>query len=129
MRFPIVPFILFLGLLAACAARPVLADSPGTSRPTTYAIEGATLVTPNTLKIRYSARYVPCYGKLGNVYVNQDIERVTITLQHVYPQPFSEHRLCPHYILLEWTTVKLDKPLGDRTVIDGSNGKTVHVKN
>ena len=128
MRFLAVPMLLSLGLFTACAAGPARADSPATSRPATYAIAGAALIAPDTLKLRYDSGYIPCYGKLGNVTVKQDTRHVTITLQRVYPQPYDPRRLCPRYLVAKWVTVRLDAPLGNRTVIDGSNGKKVDVQ-
>ncbi|HYW77625.1 MAG TPA: hypothetical protein VFA48_13565 [Gammaproteobacteria bacterium] len=120
--------LLSLGLVTACASGPARASPPATSRPATYAIAAAVLITSDTLKLRYNTGYIPCYGKLVNVMVKQDAWHVTITLQRVYPQPYDSRRLCPQYLVAKWITVRLDRPLGNRTVIDGSTGKKVDVR-
>ncbi len=112
----------------ATSADPAPADPPTASRPSTYVIEGADLSSPDTLKLRYSAGYAPCYGKLGNVEIHESDTQVTITLHRVYSQPYNPHQACPQYRAIKWTTVKLDQPLGRRTVIDGSSGKAITVQ-
>lgn len=112
----------------ATSADPAPTDPPAPSRPAAYAIEGATLTAPGTLKLRYSAGYAPCYGKLGKVIVHESDARVTITLHRVYPQPYNMHQACPQYRSVKWTTVRLSNPFGDRTLIDGSTGKPVPVR-
>ncbi|MGH8127145.1 MAG: DUF885 domain-containing protein [Gammaproteobacteria bacterium] len=96
-----------------------------TSRPTTYIIQKAELESPTVLKLEYSAGYAPCYGKLERVEVQQSAQRVTVTLHRSHPEPANAHQMCPHYLMLKWTTVTLDSALAKRTIIDGSTGKPV----
>lgn len=97
------------------------------TRPRTYAIAGARLIKPDTLQVSYPAGYLPCYGTLGKVEVRQNAKAVTVTLKRVYPKAYDPQRSCPQFIAIKWTTVKLDAPLGERTLTDGSNGKTLSV--
>ncbi len=117
-------------------ASPTRPDDPVTStnndpaappRPATFSITQVNFAGPATLKIEYALGYVPCYGKLGRVEVEQGAQRVTITLHRIYPEPPDLHRMCPQYRALRRTTVRLDAPLGNRSVIDGATGKTVSV--
>ena len=158
MRMPAVFAILCLGLYAACSAqtpqnppagtdtKQLVAPNPATGtrhippigttpsgpptvyRPPAYAITDAKLAKPDTLEVSYQAGYVPCNGKLGKVEVRETPDHVSITLHRVYPRPPNPRRPCPQYLAIKWTTVKLDQPLGKRTVVDGSTGKTITVQ-
>lgn len=137
MRINLVPALLCLALLSTgavqAAAHPQaeVVNTPASAGPAshmrarTYAIAGARLIKPDTLRISYHAGYVPCYGKLGEVEVRQNTKTVTITLHRVYPQPYKPDQACPQFLAIKWTTVKLNAPLGGRSLIDGANGRAV----
>lgn len=95
------------------------------ARPATFNIEKARLDNPTTLTLYYGQGYAPCYGKLGKVTVEQGTGSVTIILHRDYPQPAGAQGMCAQSITLESVQVHLERPLGDRVVIDGSTGKGV----
>ncbi|WP_020573333.1 hypothetical protein [Actinopolymorpha alba] len=79
-----------------------------------------------TLTVSYTLS-TPCAPGLREAKVDQRADAVTISLHRRKPQPSDQKLSCVQVIQDKSTTVRLDRPLGDRTVVDGSSGKVVKV--
>jgi hypothetical protein len=88
------------------------------------AIQSYEVVAPDRLSVQYATGLPECYGALDRAYVSESGDRVLVTLR-VRPVAQPPNEPCPDIAMIEDTLVRLDQPLGDRAVVDGSTGQVV----
>jgi hypothetical protein len=92
--------------------------------PLALPIQSYELLAPDRLQVRYTAGVPECYGRLDRVVVDESAGRVVVTLR-LRAAKAPADRPCPDIALVEDTVVRLDSPLGDRQVLDGSGLRPV----
>jgi hypothetical protein len=100
------------------------AQAPRPDLPLGLAIQSYEVVAPDRLSVRYATGLPECYGALDRAYVSESGDRVLVTLR-VRPVAHASNEPCPDIALVKDTLVGLDRPLGDRAVVDGSSGQAV----
>ncbi|MGH3315053.1 MAG: hypothetical protein ACRDO0_02815 [Nocardioidaceae bacterium] len=100
------------------------AQAPRPDLPLGLTIQSYELVAPDRLQVQYATGLPECYGALDRAYVSESGDRVLVTLR-VRPVAQPSNRPCPDIALVKDTLVRLDQPLGDRAVVDGSSGRAV----
>jgi hypothetical protein len=110
--------------------------SPGTASPGGVPSDGASDLGPtNPLAVRVDSYYVhknpqhltlsytigvpECYGEISEPRVEESDRAVTVTLTRVPPKN-TGNVACIEIALLKSVDVRLERPLGDRVVLDGS---------
>ena len=99
-------------------------QAPRPDLPLGLAIQSYEVVAPDRLSVRYATGLPECYGALDRAYVSESGDRVLVTLR-VRPVEQPSNEPCPDIAMIEDTLVRLDQPLGDRTVVDGATGQAV----
>jgi hypothetical protein len=100
------------------------AQAPRPDLPLGLAIQSYEVVAPDRLSVQYATGLPECYGALDRAYVSESGDRVLVTLR-VRPVAQPSNQPCPDIAMIEDTLVRLDQPLGDRAVVDGSTGQAV----
>jgi hypothetical protein len=100
------------------------AQAPRADLPLALAIQSYEQVAPDRLQVRYATGLPECYGALDRAYVSESGDRVLVTLR-VRPVAQPPSQPCPDIAMVEDTLVRLDQPLGDRAVVDGTSGQAV----
>jgi hypothetical protein len=100
------------------------AQTPRPDLPLGLAIQSYEVVAPDRLSVQYATGLPECYGALDRAYVSESGDRVLVTLR-VRPVAQPPNEPCPDIAMIEDTLVRLDQPLGDRAVVDGSTGQAV----
>jgi hypothetical protein len=99
-------------------------QAPRPDLPLGLAIQSYEVVAPDRLSVQYATGLPECYGALDRAYVSESGDRVLVTLR-VRPVAQPSNEPCPEIAMIEDTLVRLDQPLGDRVVVDGSTGQAV----
>jgi hypothetical protein len=100
------------------------AQAPRPDLPLGLAIQSYEVVAPDRLSVQYATGLPECYGALDRAYVSESGDRVLVTLR-VRPVAQPSNEPCPDIAMVKDTLVRLDQPLGNRTVVDGSTGRSV----
>jgi hypothetical protein len=100
------------------------AQAPRPDLPLGLAIQSYEVVAPDRLSVQYATGLPGCYAALDRAYVSESGDRVLVTLR-VRPVAQPSNEPCPDIAMIEDTLVRLDRPLGDRAVVDGSTGQAV----
>lgn len=69
----------------------------------------------------------PCSPGLREAHVTERPDEVVVTLYRRSPRPGDEGVFCSQVLTEKSVTVRLERPLGDRTLVDGSSGSQVPV--
>jgi hypothetical protein len=69
----------------------------------------------------------PCSPGLREPRVTERPDEVVVTLERRPPRPGDEAVFCSQVLTDKTVAVTLERPLGDRTLIDGSSGREVPV--
>jgi hypothetical protein len=99
-------------------------QAPRPDLPLALTIQSYEVVAPDRLSVTYATGLPECYGTLDRAYVSESGDRVLVTLR-VRPVEHPSNKPCPDIAMIEDTLVDLDRPLGDRTVVDGVTGQAV----
>jgi hypothetical protein len=100
------------------------AQAPRPDLPLGLTIQSYEVEAPDRLSVQYATGLPRCYGALDRAYVSESGDRVLVTLR-VRPVAQPPNEPCPDIAIVKDTLVRLDQPLGDRTVVDGSTGQAV----
>ena len=92
----------------------------------TIAIADAHINRSGRLVLGYYVGIPTCYGQLGDIRIEQRGHAVTVTLRSA-PDPASSDIPCIDIAVARKAVIRLDRPLGGRTLIDGSTGQPVKV--
>lgn len=95
-----------------------VAPRPGMLHPRPVAWRKAEAVDSRTVRVSFSSGVEPCYV-LDHVTVDYGASEVTITL-YQGSDPQAEHTACIQIAVEKVTDVRLDQPLGGRTIVDGA---------
>ena len=130
MRRTLLALAISVLFLAGCAQTtthtPVAKAPPSTPEVHVAAVDGIVGVSPDGLSLHLTAPVgAPCSGRLGPAtgLVREDTAEVVVLLSvNGLPEAPSHSQPCPAVLPVQAVCVRLNRPLGDRAVIDGATG-------
>jgi len=131
MRRTLLALAISVLFLAGCAQTtthtPVAKAPPSTPEVHVAAVDGIVGVSPDGLSLHLTAPVgAPCSGRLGTAtgLVREDTAEVVVLLSvNGLPEAPSHSQPCPAVLPVQAVCVRLNRPLGDRAVIDGATGR------
>ncbi len=100
---------------------PTPPDLPMPSTPAAVGVDSYFPRSDYVVALNYAIGIPECYGKLGAPVVREKAGAVVVTLERIVPKQ-SGDVACIEIALMKSIDIRLDSPLGDRVVRDGSYG-------